>query len=143
MSAAAKLLDRLERVKQTGPDRWIAACPAHEDRRPSLSIREVNSGVLIYDFGGCETGDILGALGLTLSDLFDKPLAGTGPAGGFSPSRSRIPARDLLEIVSAEISVVCLVTADFLEKKVISETDWTRLAQASNRIHRAWDHING
>ena len=39
MSAAARLLDRLTGVKQTAPGRWIAKCPAHEDRSPSLSIR--------------------------------------------------------------------------------------------------------
>ena len=61
MSAAAKLLDRLERVKQTGPRRWIAACPSHRDRSPSLSIRELDSGlVLLHDFGGCGTGVCLG-----------------------------------------------------------------------------------
>ena len=74
MSAAAKVLDRLARVKQTGPGRWIASCPAHEDRSPSLSIREIDDRLLIHDFGGCDTGDVLAALGLNISDLFEPPL---------------------------------------------------------------------
>jgi hypothetical protein len=41
------LLDHLERVKQTGPGRWIARCPAHEDRSPSLSVRELEDGRLL------------------------------------------------------------------------------------------------
>ncbi len=137
------MLDRLEGVRQTGPDRWIARCPAHEDSRPSLSIREVDGGrVLIYDFGGCEVAHILGELGLSLSDLFEKPLRGNGPAGGYSPVRNRIPARDLLDLISAEVSVVCIVVSEVLSKKIISESDWQRFAQAANRIHRAKDHIS-
>lgn len=138
MSAAAKLLDRLERVKPTAPGRWLARCPAHEDRAPSLSIRELDDGrVLLHDFGGCETGNVLAALGLTLADLFEKPL------GNFQPTHSRIPARDLLEILSEETSVVANVAADILAKKSISEADWQRLAQAAARIGRARDHARG
>jgi hypothetical protein len=41
-----RLLDRLQGVKRTGPSRWIARCPAHEDRRPSLAVRELDDGRL-------------------------------------------------------------------------------------------------
>jgi len=133
MSADA-LLSRLDRVKQTGPGRWIARCPAHEDRAPSLSIRETDGRVLLHDFGGCEIADVLAALGLTMSDLFEKPLANAGP------SSSRIPARDLLEIISEETSVVSIIAADMLARRTIDETDWARLARAAARIGRARDH---
>src|SRR2546425_974634 len=68
MTAAAKLLDRLERVKQAAPGRWLARCPAHEDRAPSLSIRELDDGrIRLNDFGGCGTDAVLAALWLTMS----------------------------------------------------------------------------
>jgi hypothetical protein len=140
--SAATLLDRLERVKPTGPSRWVARCPAHEDRGPSLSIRELDDGrILLHDFGGCGTDDVLGALGLTMSDLFPKPLPGNGPARSYAATHSRIPARDLLEIISEETTVVAIVAADLLAKKSLSETDWQRLAQAAGRIGRARDHL--
>lgn len=138
MSAATKVLDRLGRVKQTAPSRWLARCPAHEDRAPSLSIRELDDGrVLLYDFGGCETGDVVAALGLTLADLFEKPL------GNFQRSHSRVPARDLLEIISEETSVAAIIAADLLANKTISESDWQRLAKAAARIGSARDHAHG
>jgi len=144
MSAATKLLDRLELVKQTGPDRWIARCPVHEDKSPSLSIREADGGrLLVYDFGGCEIGDILTAVGLTLSDLFEKPLAGSGSAGGYVKSHSRIPARDLLEIVSQELSLVAIIVCEWLDRRSVTEADWKRFATAAARIQRARDHIHG
>lgn len=65
------LLARLDRVRQTGADRWIARCPAHDDRSPSLSVRALPDGrVLLHDFAGCDVGDVLAALGLSLADLY-------------------------------------------------------------------------
>lgn len=142
MSAAAKLLDRLERVKQTAPGRWVASCagPLHArgDRNRSLSVRQVDERLLIHCFAGCEPGEILSAVGLSLADLFDRPLEHHA-----SPAHSRIPARDLLDIISEETSVVGIIAADMLAKKNISEVDWQHLAQAAARIHRARDHAYG
>jgi len=51
--SATPVLDRLDKVKQTGPDRWIACCPAHDDKSPSLAVRELDDGrILLHDFGG-------------------------------------------------------------------------------------------
>ena len=140
MSAAA-ILDRLERVKQTAPGRWLARCPAHEDRSPSLSIRELEDGrVLVYDFGGCSVDDVLAAVGLEMQTLFPERLPAARTGTGYAPSHSRIPARDLLEIISEETSVVTIVAADFLARRTVTERDWRRLATAAARIGRARDH---
>jgi len=49
MTAAQRLLDRLDGVKRVADGRWMAKCPAHEDKRPSLSIRETDDGrVLLH-----------------------------------------------------------------------------------------------
>ena len=136
--SAARLLDRLDGVKQTGPQRWLAKCPAHADRSPSLSIRELDDGrILIHDFGGCGAAAVVEALGLTLADLFEKPL------GDFAAVHSRIPARDLLEILSEETSVVAFIATDLLERRLISPQGWQRLAEAAARIGRARDHAYG
>jgi hypothetical protein len=112
VSPAQKLLDRLERVKQTGPGRWIAACPAHQDRSPSLSIRETSDGlVLLHDFGGCPTSDVLGAIGLCLSDLFENPLVPV------RSSHSRIPACDILLLLDHETLVVVLILDDVVSRR--------------------------
>lgn len=70
MRPVDKILDRLERVRATSGG-WSACCPAHDDRNPSLSVKEGdNDAVLIHCFAGCEVADIVAALGLQLSDLF-------------------------------------------------------------------------
>lgn len=50
---------------------WIARCPAHDDKHPSLSITEVDDGkVLINCHAGCHAADVVAAIGLELKDLF-------------------------------------------------------------------------
>ena len=49
---------------------WSVRCPAHDDRRPSLSIAEGDDGrALVRCHTGCTVGAICAALGLRLSDL--------------------------------------------------------------------------
>lgn len=136
MGNVSNLLDRLERVRQTGPGRWIAKCPAHEDRSPSLSIREADDGrVLVYDFGGCDVGVVLAAIGLTMSDLFERSIG-----HGLEPIRSGIPAADRLLIIDHETMVAALIIADVVRDRVADEAQWARLAQACARIGRARDY---
>ena len=99
--------------------------------------------MLLHAFCGCETGDVLAVLGLTLAHLFEEKLPGGGPAGGFPPSHSRIPARDLLEILSADTTTVALIAAHMLERGKLEADEWQALAQAAARIGRARDHAYG
>ena len=72
------LLARFDSVKPAG-DGWIARCPAHEDRRASLSIGRGDDGRwLLKCHAGCAVDAILPALNLEPRDLF--PDTGT-PSG--------------------------------------------------------------
>lgn len=65
------VLARLDRHKAKGHGQWIARCPAHDDRNPSLSIKEGENGaVLLKCFAGCDIAAVVAAMGLELSDLF-------------------------------------------------------------------------
>ncbi len=64
------LLSRLESVRQHGA-RYVARCPAHDDKEPSLSLARGEDGrALVRCWAGCETRDVLSAVGLELRDLF-------------------------------------------------------------------------
>ena len=66
----ADLLD----ARKAGPGKWLAKCPAHDDRSPSLSIREGHDGrVLLWCWAGCDTAAVLKASGLTMGSLFAGP----------------------------------------------------------------------
>lgn len=46
-------------------------CPAHDDNTPSLSVSPGNEGVVLHCHAGCDTADVVAALGLIMADLFD------------------------------------------------------------------------
>ena len=77
---------------------------------------------------------------LTFAPLFPERLPATRQGGGYASSHSKIPARDLLEVISEETSVVYIVASDLLARRNITEADWQRLSTAVARIWRARDH---
>ena len=91
------VLSRLERVKRTGPDRWVAQCPAHDDRRPSLSIRKaedhkVPNSRLIYTANTTKAGKNLQIANLYKARIrFCYPLEIEVSAG-----RSHIPSPEIV-----------------------------------------------
>lgn len=66
----ARVLERLQGVVRA-QDGWMARCPAHKDRTPSLSVSEGKDGrALLHCFAGCTLGAVVAAAGLSLDDLF-------------------------------------------------------------------------
>jgi hypothetical protein len=58
------------KLRKTGSG-WAACCPAHQDKRPSLSITEAaNGNVLVKCHAGCRTEDVLVKLDLPMAVLF-------------------------------------------------------------------------
>ncbi len=66
-----ELLPQLKGAKRCGKE-WTARCPAHSDSKPSLSVREAGGRVLLHCHAGCSTEDIVRALGMKMSDLFNE-----------------------------------------------------------------------
>lgn len=138
MTPVARLISQLEGVRETGPGRWIAICPGHADRSPSLSIRELDDGrLLLHDFGGCETQRVLAAINLDMSALFPRgPITHRLRAG-----KRGLPASDLLRIVSHEVTVVDLIVCDWLTDSALTSEAESRLRLASGRIHTIADEL--
>ena len=118
-----ELLDKLEKVRSTGKDKWTACCPVHGDKRPSMSIAEKDGRVLCHCFScGANGLDVVEALGLPKSVLFEKEL----PKG-------HIPKK-----LKEEVSIDRLVIkgANEMQKsgKSLSYNDFKRLRLAKSRI---------
>lgn len=136
MSNLETLLGRLEGVKQTKPGSWISRCPAHEDRTPSLALRETDDGrILLHCFAGCDTEAILDAAGVTFSDLFPEPLETFLP-----PLRNRWSARELLELLGHEFDVI-VILLDALPADTFTQEGLDRLQLATRRISEARLHV--
>lgn len=132
------LLSRLHGLRETGLGRWIAHCPAHDDRSPSLSVRVLDDGrTLVHCFAGCDVSDIVSAVGLSVADLFpDKPLTTTALPS--QPIKLR-PAEALL-LLGHEITAAAML-ADSLAAMLRAgeqphQRALDRLLLAASRINR-------
>lgn len=63
------LLPRLEAVRRRSRG-YVARCPAHADRHPSLSISQGERAILLKCWSGCELREITAAVGIRPTDLF-------------------------------------------------------------------------
>lgn len=138
----ARLLDRLDQVRDKGRDRWVARCPAHEDRKPSLSIAETPDGrVLVNCFSGCAVEDVLAAVGLTLEDLFpprESVLAATTdgrPSKG--PSTRPWTAAQVLDCLDEDMIIITIAVADRLRIGRCTPEDLERVTAARRRLNNA------
>ena len=132
--SAENLLSRLEHVKRTGEGRYLARCPAHDDRGPSLSIRELDDGrVLVHCFAGCDVHSVLSAVGLSFDDLFPPRDLGSQA----KRERRPFPAADVLRAIAFEALVVAAAGSSLLAGEPCNSVDRERLMLAVSRIQAA------
>jgi len=132
-------LSKLDKVKQTAPNRWIACCPAHDDRHPSLSIRVTEDGrVLTHCFAGCEFPDVISAVGIVSSDLY--PNNGAHHKRG---ERQPFNPKDILEIMVLEALIALLAARKLMAGERLSDEDMKRLQEAYNRLSEAAEIARG
>lgn len=131
MSQVDNLLSHLDKVKCTGDGKWAACCPAHDDRGPSLTIRELDDGrVLVHCFAGCSVYEVLNAIGVDMAALFPPREIHHG-----KPERRPFPAADVLRAIGFEALVVCAAAATMMTGEVFTQADRARLILATERIH--------
>jgi putative DNA primase/helicase len=70
---AAEIVARLDGVFATS-NGWQARCPAHDDEKASLSVAQDGDKTLLSCQAGCETTDVLQAMGLQMRDLYQGEL---------------------------------------------------------------------
>jgi len=130
---AQELLARCKKVRATSTTgTWIACCPAHEDKNPSMTVRELTDGrVLIHCFSGCSAHDILESVGLTFDALFPEKLE----REQYRPTHTPFPAADVLAALANELTIVKLLADDMIAGQYpVGATDHERLRLARDRI---------
>ncbi|MDO8908996.1 MAG: hypothetical protein Q7W55_10935 [Pseudohongiella sp.] len=137
--SADKLLARLDKVKQNGTDRWLACCPAHVDRSPSLTIKQTDDGtVLVKCWSGCGAADIVQAVGLSLKDLFpDRPHFRTP----MRPGERWVP-RDVIAALAHELLTSVMYCSAMAAGKQLTQDDSERLTLAASRLYAAWLEVS-
>jgi hypothetical protein len=128
-----EFVSRLERVKRTGRGSWLARCPAHEDKSPSLTVAEKEDGrILVHCFAGCAVDAITAAVHVDLADLFPpKPIE-------HAPREKRpFPVADVLEALADEAEVLGIVLSDVDWGVPLKQDDIDRARLAVERIRAA------
>lgn len=136
ISPLALILDRLESPRKTS-DGFLARCPSHDDRTPSLSVSEASDGrVLIHCFAGCSAKEILGAIHLELADLFP----GHSSSGGHVYGPWNVNRLPMSSKIRAAVNVLALESDVLIigGRKAIAGTisyeDLERMALSVTRI---------
>ncbi len=134
-------LSRLQKVKKTRSDSWLACCPAHGDKSPSMTIRELSDGrLLVHCFAGCSVENIVGSIGLELSDLFpEKPVFDHS----MPQRRERFNPFDVMRAVAFEARVAAIASFDMARGNALDEGDRARLLLAAERLNEAEEMIYG
>ena len=118
-----ELLDKLDKVRANGKNKWVACCPVHGDKNPSMSVAEKGGRVLCHCFAcGANGLEVVQALGLPPSVLFEKPL-----------EQGYIPKRVYEEL---DIDRLVIAGAEQMKKqgKPLSYKDFKRLKLAKARV---------
>ena len=127
-----QVLERLDGVKQTRPDRWQARCPSHDDRSPSLAIAETSEGtILIKCWAGCSAPEIVNAVGLELKDLFPPRFDGTTHQASKPP---RFSAHEVVKTVITEATILELAYRALERGDTLSLQDQGRVWLAIDAI---------
>jgi hypothetical protein len=139
MTPTEILLPRLERVRQRGANQWSACCPAHGDRSPSLSVKELSDGrVLLHCFAGCSFEEVVSAIGLSINDLLLQQAPNTWSRG----RRERLitPSQGL-EIVASESLIVAVQATDIACGRRPEPDEIDRLWLAAGRINAVYQEV--
>lgn len=131
------LLSRLEKVRPVSRNAWTACCPAHNDDKPSLAVREVETGqILIHCFAGCSVDQILDSLGMDITELFPDEQK------NLQPLKKKFFPMAVLQLVRHEVVIVGLAAIDLKNGKALSPEDQDRLLVAIGRIQEAVDYAS-
>jgi len=131
---ADRILPLLDKVKRKGDNSWLACCPAHNDKNPSLVITEKDERVLLHCFSHqCNVSDIVHAVGRELSDLFPEQTS----KGSKPIKKKRFPAEAILESLADEFAITEIGLAVLANGGTLNEKAQARMKEASNRFTEA------
>lgn len=135
-----EFLSRLQKTRRIGANRWVACCPAHEDKHPSLNVKIDPDGTkLVICRAGCTQDEIRSAMGCGWADFFPEKSTGV-----YERKLERtFPVSDVFTALQQEVMIVAVCASDVANGKAISQEDKDRVLLASQRIFAAQEMVLG
>lgn len=132
MTPIDNILSRLEKVRQRQPGQWSARCPAHDDKGPSLSVRETPEGaVLVHCFAGCNSFEVAASVGVEMHELYPpREMAANSP-----PRIAKLlTAGQALELLEDDAAFLAILVCDICSGKDSTSTDRDHALTVAGRI---------
>ena len=121
-------LNHLDKVRNNGSNKWMACCPAHDDKSPSMAIKAGDDGrIILHCFAGCSTESIVSSLNLKMSDLFEKKFS-------VVKNKSRLPRHKLEAALMHDLIVLHIAINSRIQRYAIDPRDKDREKLAVDRI---------
>lgn len=128
-----KFLSRLKGVRKLGDGRYVAHCPAHDDRTPSLHATVKDGRLLIHCKAECTAQDVLDSIGLTFADLY--PDADRAAYAAATASRGKKWSRNYpVDELALERRILEIARHQINQGKELSLEDQVRLEIAIERV---------
>ncbi len=120
------ILAKLSKVRKSSRG-YMACCPVHQDKNPSMTITETDDGkVLAHCFScGARGSDVVEAIGLPQSELFSGEFTGTYDA-----------KYKLRKTALEDNMVVTIYEQDKKAGKYLTHSDYKRYKLAKARIEQ-------
>ena len=124
------LLSRVHKLKKTGDSKWLACCPAHDDKSPSLSIKLADDRILIHCFAGCDVSSIVASLGLELSDLMPESKRHSRPDN----KRPKFNTSEMFDRIVEESAILIVGIRQIFSGTPLNDDGMARVVKAEEII---------
>lgn len=140
MSNINILLNALTDFKQKGKGKYVALCPVHNEKTPSLHIKELSDDRIIMHCFGCGANgvEICQSLNIDLDVLFPEKM----PLEGYRRERRPFNASEILSSLLHEATVLSIAASQIVHGKPLNKSDSERIELARKRIDGAVHYVN-
>ena len=97
---------------------YIACCPAHDDKNPSLSINEDNGKILLKCWAGCSSESIVNAIGIEMKDLFPESYLTCVQRREYKKTKN---ISDLWDALNHELRVLIIIVGNRVRGEILSK----------------------
>ena len=128
-----EILNRFDNVRESGGGQYSCRCPSHNDKSNSLGIKQDGDKILMNCFAGCDVKSILDSVGLQWKDILPK-----------NENMDKLITKSfnpysVLKMLSDEVLIVGLSSAQIKKGKALSNEDHMRLLKAVGNIRGAYE----
>lgn len=134
------VLNKLNKVKKTGAYKWIACCPVHQDKTPSLAIRLLEDQRILIHCFGCQCGieEFCYSIGISIDELFPEKLT-----KNYQRERQPFNSYDALIALRFEATILSLAAERISKGLPLTEIDAKRIELSRKCIDEAIDYVSG